>query len=59
MYIICCYCSVHYSGQNASTALKMFQWKYTVVEEVFRSFTSVKVLIPHCKNTQLQVKVLH
>ena len=28
------------------------------MEEVFRSFTEVKVLIPHCKNTPLQVKVL-
>ena len=31
---------------------------HTVVEEVFRSFTSVKALIAHCKNTLLQVKVL-
>ncbi len=26
------------------------------MEEALRSFTSVKVLIPHCENTLLQVK---
>ncbi len=29
-----------------------------VVEEVFRFFTSAEVLIPHCEDTPLQVKVL-
>lgn len=28
-------------------------------DEVFRSFTYVNVLIPHCKDIQLQVKVLY
>lgn len=27
--------------------------------EIFRSFTEAKIIIPHCKNTLLQVKVLH
>ena len=30
-----------------------------MAEEVFRSFTQVKVPIQQCKNTPLQVKVLH
>ena len=34
-------------------------YKYTMVEEVFRSCAEVKVAILHCKNTLLQVKVLH
>ncbi len=31
----------------------------TVVEEVLRSFTEVKVATPQCRNTLLQVKVVH
>ncbi len=29
------------------------------MEEVFRSFSYLKVQIPHCEITPLQVKVLH
>ncbi len=32
---------------------------YTVVHKVFRCFTWIKVAIPLCKNTPLQVKVRH
>ncbi len=31
----------------------------SVVEEVLRSFTEVKVATPQCKSTLLRVKVLH
>ena len=30
---------------------------YSAVEEVFRSFASVKVQTPHCENTPLQVRI--
>lgn len=33
--------------------------KKTEVEELFRSFTSVKAEISHCKNTPLEVEVRH
>ena len=64
---------VGYGGKYPSAVLKcnfevhilhlsvsINQWwkKYSVVEEVLRSFTEVKAVIPQCRNTQLQVNVL-
>ncbi len=47
------------SRQGAAVGCRLLLQQYVtpVEEEVFRSFTSVKVLIPHYKNTSLQVNI--
>ena len=46
--------SLLYLYQCCSTSVA--QRQQGVLEEVFRSFTELKVLIPHCENTLRQVK---
>ena len=63
-YILYISQNILYQGQSALSRCPISTptsscFSQSVVEEVFRSFPEVKVLISDCKNTLLQVKVLH
>lgn len=45
-----------FSLRQQQDSRQIRQTASAVVEEAFRSFNSVKVLIAHCENTPLQVK---
>ncbi len=53
IYVVCQ--TVYFNVWQHTNKLQ-YNWFNLQLEEAFRSFTAVKVLIPRCKNTLLQVK---